>query len=176
MGNFCGPVNALTGSIHAVTQDPRRSLFHFKRFHELREEVEREDKARSLADAKAMFEAEQTRKENAVIKRQKAEIEQKNRELQDTIDELTRARIGRRAKALTLAVMIVLFIFQDAILRTALRLLASDNYLLLLGVKMAIIFSLSPINKAIEHHLLKGVMKEDRRRRAALAEAAAPAS
>ena len=150
------------------TQDPKRSLFHFKRFHELREQVEREDKARSLADAKAMFEAEQTRKENVVIKGQKAEIEQKNRELQDTIDELTRARIGRRAKALTLAVMIVLFIFQDAILGTVLRLLASDNYFLLLGVKMAIIFSLGPINKAIEHHLLKGVLKEDRRRRAAI--------
>ncbi len=69
-----------------------KSLFHFKRFHELREEVEREDNARSLANAKAMFEAEQTRKENVVIKRQKAEIETKNRELQDTIDELTRAQ------------------------------------------------------------------------------------
>ena len=155
------------------THDLERSLFHFKRFHELRERVEREDKARSIADAKAMFEAELTRKENVVIKRQKAEIEQKNRELQDTIDELTRARIGRKAKALTLAVMIVLFIFQDAILRTALRLLASDNYFLLLAVKMAIIFSLGPINRAIEHHLLKGVMKEDRRRRAAIAEAVA---
>ena len=96
----------------------------------------------------------------SIIKRQKAEIERKNRELQDTIDELTRAKIGRKAKALTLGVAIVLFIFQDAILGTALRLLSSDNYFLLLAVKMAIIFSLSPINKAIEHHLLKGVMRQ----------------
>jgi len=148
-----------------------KSLFHFKRFHELREEVEREDNARSLASARAMFEAEQTRKENVVIKRQKAEIERKNRELQDTVDELTRARIGRKAKALTLGVAIVLFIFQDAILGTALRLLNSDNYFLLLAVKMAIIFSLSPINKVIEHHLLKGVMRKERLRRAAMADA-----
>ena len=145
------------------TRDLKQSLYHFKRFHELREEVEREDKARSIADAKAMFEAEQARKENVVIKQQKAEIELKNHELQDTIDELTRARIGRKAKAMTLGLMIVLFIFQDAILRTALRLLASDNYFFLLAVKMAIIFSLSPINKAIEHRLLKRVMKRDRR-------------
>jgi len=150
---------------------PDKSLFHYKRFHRLREEVEREDNARTLADAKAMFEAEQTRKENVVIKAQKAEIELKNRELQDTIDELTRARIGRKAKALTLAVAIVLFIFQDAILRTALRLLNSDNYFLLLAVKIAIIFSLSPINKAIENHLLKGVMRKERMRRAAMADA-----
>jgi hypothetical protein len=155
---------------------PTKSLFHYKRFHALREEVEREDNARSLADAKAMFEAEQTRKENVVIKEQKAEIERKNRELQDTIDELTRAKIGRKAKALTLAVAIVLFIFQDAILGTALRLLSSNNYFLSLGVKMAIIFSLSPINRVIEHHLLKGVMRQERLRRAAIAGAIAPAA
>jgi tetratricopeptide (TPR) repeat protein len=155
---------------------PDKSLFHYKLFHALREEVEREDNARSLADAKAVFEAEQTRKENVVIKRQKAEIERQNHELQETIDELTRAKIGRKAKALTLAVAVILFIFQDAILRTALRWLASDNYFLSLGVKMAIIFSLSPINKAIEHHLLKGVMRQERLRRSAAAGAIAPAA
>jgi tetratricopeptide (TPR) repeat protein len=155
---------------------PDKSLFHYKRFHQLREEMEREDNARSLANAKAMFEAEQTRKENVVIKEQKAEIERKNRELQDTIDELTRAKIGRKAKAFTLGVAIVLFIFQDAILGTALRLLNSNNYFLLLAVKMAIIFSLSPINRAIEHHLLKGVMRQERLRRAAMAGAGAVAS
>jgi hypothetical protein len=63
---------------------------------------------------------------------------------------------------MTLGVAVVLFIFQDAILRTALRLLASDNYFLLLGVKMAIIFSLSPINRGIEHHLLKKVIQKRR--------------
>ena len=56
----------------------------------------------------------------------------------------------------------MLFIFQDAILRTALRLLASANYFLSLAVKMAIIFSLSPINRGIEHHLLKNVMRKER--------------
>ena len=140
--------------------DAAKSLHHFKRFHALREEIEREDSARKLADAKTIFEAEQTRKENAVIKAQKAEIEVKNRELQDTIDELTRAKIGRRAKAMTLALAIVLFIFQDAILGTALRLLASNNYFVLLAVKMAIIFSLSPINRGIERHLLKRVARK----------------
>ena len=139
------------------TGDTARSLEHYKRFHELREEVEREDSARKLADARLIFEAEQTRKENLVIKEQKAKIERQNRELQDTIDELTRARIGRKAKALTLGLAVVLFIFQDAILRTALGLLNSDNYFLSLAVKMAIIFSLAPINRGIERHMLKRV-------------------
>ena len=146
--------------LYEQTGNTEESLRHFKRFHALREEIEREDGARRLADARTVFEAEQTRKENSIIKAQKTEIEIKNRELQETIDELTRAKIGRRAKALTLALAIVLFIFQDAILGTALRLLASSNYFVLLAVKMAIIFSLSPINRAIERYLLKRVARK----------------
>ena len=145
--------------LYEQMSDPEHALEHYKHYHALREEVEREDNAKSLADAKAMFEAEQTRKENAIIKAQKAEIEHKNQQLQDTIDELTRAKIGRRAKAFTLGLAIVLFIFQDAILGTALRLLASNNYFVLLAVKMGIIFSLSPINRGIERYLLRRVVR-----------------
>jgi tetratricopeptide (TPR) repeat protein len=167
-------VHLQLSELYERTDDLEKSLLHFRRYHQLREEVEREDGARHLADAKLIFEAEQTRKENIVIKEQKAEIQRQNRQLQDTIDELTRARIGRKAKALTLGVAVVLFIFQDAILRTVLGLMPSDNYFLLLGVKMAIIFSLAPINRGIEHHLLKKMMQK-RRLAAGAAEAGAPA-
>jgi tetratricopeptide (TPR) repeat protein len=160
-------VHEALSSLYEKMHDTSKALAHYQRFHTLREEIEREDNAKSLADAQAIFQAEQTRKENAIIKAQKAEIEHKNRELQDTIDELTRAKIGRRAKAFTLGIAVVLFIFQDAILRTALTLLASDNYFILLAVKMAIIFSLSPINRAIERHLLKRVVGKGGRLRAA---------
>ena len=169
-------VHLQLSELYEHTGEPERSLLHYKRFHELRDAVEREDSARLLADAKLIFEAEQTRKENIIIKEQKAEIQRQNRQLQDTIDELTRARIGRRAKALTLGVAIVLFIFQDAILRTALRLLPSDNYFLLLGVKMGIIFSLAPINRAIERHLLKQVMRRRRLGTTDAPDAAVPVS
>ncbi len=153
-------VHLQLSELYERTGEAEKSLFHYKRFHELREQVEREDGARRLADARLIFEAEQTRKENVIIKAQKAEIQRQNRELQDTIDELTRARIGRKAKAMTLGLAVVLFIFQDAILRTALRVLASDNYFLLLGVKMAIIFSLAPITRAIERYLLRRVTRQ----------------
>jgi len=169
-------VHLQLSELYEHTDDPEKSLVHYRRFHQLREEVEREDSARHLADAKLIFEAEQTRKENVIIKQQKAEIQRQNHQLQDTIDELTRARIGRKAKALTLGVAIVLFIFQDAILRTALRLLPSDNYFLLLGVKMAIIFSLAPINRGIEHHLLKTVTRKRRLAAAGTADAGAHAT
>jgi hypothetical protein len=51
---------------------------------------------------------------------------------------------------LTLGLALILFVFQDKILETALHLFASDNYLLSLSIKIAIIFSLEPVNKAIE--------------------------
>jgi hypothetical protein len=126
----------------------------------VREQVQEEDNARKLADAKIIFEAEQTKKENVIIKRQKQEIEKKNIELQETIDELTLARVSRKAKALTLGVAIVLFIFEDPIIGFSLKLLSSHNYWLSLFLKMAVIFSLSPINGAIEHYLLKKVIRK----------------
>jgi tetratricopeptide (TPR) repeat protein len=155
-------VHQLLSELYEHTNEPETSLLHYRRFHELREQVEREDSARKLADARLIFEAEQTKKENAVIKQQKEEIQRTNVELQDTIDELTRAKIGRKAKALTLGVAIILFIFQDAILGTVLRLLPSHNYFVLLAVKMAIIFSLSPINQGIERFLLRRMAKKNK--------------
>lgn len=153
-------IHHLLSQIKGYLKDYEGSLFHYRQFHITREEVEKEDNARKISDAKLVFEAEQTRKENVVIKKQKEEIEKKNTELQNTIDELTRTKISRKAKVWTLALIIVLFIFQDWILGTALRWLHSDNYFLLLAVKMGIIFSLSPINKAIEKYLLSKVVKE----------------
>jgi hypothetical protein len=135
-------------------------LHHFKIFHQLREQVIQEDSARKLADAKLIFEAEQTRKENIIIKKQKEEIQKKNTELQQTIDELTLTRVSRKAKALTLLLAIVLFIFEDPIIGFSLRALSSNNYFLSLGLKMVIIFSLSPINRAIESYLLKKVIQK----------------
>ncbi len=153
-------VHFLLSKIYRANNDLEKSLHHYEIFHEVREQVQEEDNARKLADAKMIFEAEQTKKENVIIKRQKQEIEKKNIELQETIDELTLARVSRKAKALTLGVAIVLFIFEDPIIGFSLRLLSSHNYWLSLFLKMAVIFSLSPINGAIEHYLLKKVIKK----------------
>ena len=149
----------LLSKIYKSRNDLEKSLYHYEIFHEMREQVLEEDNARKLADAKLIFEAEQTKKENKIIKKQKLEIEKKNVELQDTIDELTLTKVSRKAKALTLGVAIVMFIFEDPIIGFSLRLLSSNNYWLSLFLKMAIIFSLSPINGAIEHYLLKKVIK-----------------
>jgi len=83
--------------------------------------------------------------------------------LQDTIDELTITKAGKKAKAFTLLIAIVLFILQDGILHFVFRLMPANNFWLSLVVKMVIIFSLSPINTAIEHNLIKKVVKKKKR-------------
>jgi tetratricopeptide (TPR) repeat protein len=160
----------LLSKIYKSKNDLEKSLHHYEIFHEIREQVLEEDNARKLADAKLIFEAEQTKKENVIIKKQKHEIEKKNAELQDTIDELTLARVSRKAKALTLGVAIAMFIFEDPIIGFSLRLLSSHNYWLSLFLKMAIIFSLSPINRAIENYLLKKVIRRKKQHQELLIE------
>ena len=139
------------------------SLAHYKSFHEIREDVNHEDLDRKVKNQVQLFQAAQTQKENAIIKAQKIEIEKKNIELQETIDELTLAKISKKAKALTLAVAVVLFVFQEQIVEMVQHLFESDNYLLHISIKIAIIFSLEPVNKAIERYLLRKVIKRQKK-------------
>jgi tetratricopeptide (TPR) repeat protein len=153
-------IHYLLSALYESRNEIEKSLYHFKKFHALHDEVEATDNARKVKNVKTYFEAEQTKKENAIIKRQKEEIERKNIELQETIDELTRARIGKKARAITLLIAIVLFIFEDSILHFALTSINTENYFISMAVKMTLIFSLAPINKAIEKYLLKKVIKK----------------
>jgi len=146
--------------IYEQQNEPAKSLFHYKQFYELREQVEQEDNDRKTRNARLIFETEQTKKENTVIKKQKEEIERKNIELQETIDKLTRARVGKKAKAITLVIAIALFIMEDFILHFVLTVVNSSNYFISMVVKIITIFSLSPINKAIEAYLIRKVVKK----------------
>jgi tetratricopeptide (TPR) repeat protein len=136
------------------------ALEHYRQFHEIREQVDVEENARRLKNVQVVFEAEQAQKDNVVIRQQKAEIERKNAQLQETIDALTLARVSRKAKMFTLGIALILFIFEDTILHFALDLLNSDNYFASMAVKIGIIFSLKPISTGIEHYLMKEVVRK----------------
>lgn len=153
-------IHQLLSEIYERQNNLPQSLFHYKKFHQLHDEVEAEDSARKVRNVQMIFAAEQTRKENAIIKKQKEEIERKNIELQETIDELTRTRVSRTARAITFTIAIILFIFEDTILHFALKIVPENSYWLSMIVKMVIIFSLSPINKAIEKFMLKRIIKK----------------
>lgn len=156
-------IHKILSEIYAQKENYKNSLFHYQQFHELYAEVETEDKLTKIKNVQLVFEAEQTKKENIIIKKQKEEIEHKNIELQETIDELTRTKVGKKAKAFTLIIAIVLFMLEELILHTVLHHIGQDNFYLSLLVKMVIIFSLKPIDNAIEHYLLKKIIKKQKR-------------
>ncbi len=153
-------IHFLLSEIYHQKNEMERSLYHYKIYHDLHEQVAQEDTARQVKSVRLIFEAEQTKKENIIIKKQKEEIERKNIELQETIDELTLARIGKKARALTLIFAVVSFIIEDTILHFTLEAVSTNNYFISLFVKMGIIFSLGPVNKAIEKYLLKRIIKK----------------
>lgn len=156
-------VHLLLSEIYHCKNDLVRSLFHYKQYHSLQEQVAQEDNAKKIKNVKLVYEAEQTKKENSIIKKQKAEIQKKNIELLDTIDELTITKAGKKAKAFTLLFAILLFIFEDSILHFVFHLVPADNFWFSLGIKMVIIFSLKPINDAVEHFLIRKVVKKKKR-------------
>lgn len=156
-------IQKLLSEIYQSKKEFEKSLLHYKKFHEIREQVELEDAAKKVKNLQLIFEAEQTKKENIIIKKQKAEIESKNIELQETIDELTRTKVGKKAKAFTLIIAIALFIIEELIIHSILHLISDNGFYISFVVKMVIILSLKPIDSAIEHYLLKKIIKKKKK-------------
>ena len=154
----------MLSQIHECRNEAAVALNHYRQFHEIREQVDAEENARRVKNIQVVFEAEQAQKDNVIIRQQKAEIERKNAQLQETIDALTLARVSRKAKMFTLGIALVLFVFEDTILHFALDLLNSDNYFASMAVKIGIIFSLKPISTGIEHYLMKEVVRKKKQK------------
>ena len=151
-------IHSMLSEIYQLKGDTARSLFHYKTFHLIREEVQNENNEKKIKNLHLIFQAEQTIQENAIIKAQKIEIETRNTQLQETIDELTITKISRKAKALTLIVGITLVVAQDPIFELVLTRISESNYLFTLAAKVVIIMSLKPIDIAIEKYLLKKIV------------------
>ena len=92
------------------------------------------------------------------------ELESKNILLQDSLDALTKARVGRRATTITLIIVIVLFLFTEAIIepkidiyaeRKFAHIFANAELVFSLGAKVIIALLLRPIEKIVERTLMK---------------------
>ena len=150
-------IHLMLSEIFRERNDLETGFNHYKIYHEISEEINKEDGKKKLKRSEMIFEAEQTKKENIIIKAQKAEIEKKNIELQNTIDELTRTKISRKAKAITLSIAVVLLIAEESLMHFIVAEYAHDNFLISLACKGVIVLCLKPIEKGIEHFLLKRV-------------------
>ncbi len=153
-------IHSLLSEIYQSKGDSPKCLFHFKSFHRIREEVQHEDNERKIKNLHLIFAAEQTQKENEVIKSQKAEIERKNAQLQRTVDELTRTRVSRKAKAITLVVAVFLFLLEEVVLHFTEGIYTQNNFILSLSIKGVILISLKPIESFIESFMLRKIMRE----------------
>ncbi len=151
-------IHFLLSKVYELKQDLPQSLIHYKLYHQIQEEVEKEDAAKKIKNIQLIFEAEQTKKENIIIKKQKKEIEEKNTELQETIDELTITKVSKKAKIITMVIAIVLFIAEEIIHHSVLHLMHDDDFTMSLIVKGVIVISLKPIDSGVEHFLLKKII------------------
>jgi len=142
------------------------SMAHLIAYQQIREDVNHEDMERKVKNQQQLFEAELTQKENAIIKAQKLEIEHKNHQLEETIEELTITKISRRAKAITLFIAVALIIIEGVINHFVVSRYAHDNFFISLAAEGAIVLMLKPIEKAVEHYLLSNVIKKKRARQA----------
>ncbi len=150
--------------IYRAKGDLMKSLFHHMAFHNIREDVQHEDNEKKIKNLKLIFEGEQTKKENTIIKAQKAEIESKNQQLQETIDELTITKVSRKAKVITLVVGVTLIVAEDPIFNLVLSQIGKYNYFFSILAKVIIILSLKPIDTAIENYLLRRIVLKGRKK------------
>lgn len=85
-------------------------------------------------------------------------LEVKNIELQNTIDELTKARVGRKAQTIILFIGLSLFILEEIIIEPLVDTIL-NNVWFSLGIKLIIAFLLKPLESFVEHWLLKTAKK-----------------
>ncbi len=108
-------------------------------------------------------------------------LEDRNVQLQNYIEELTRTRIGRRATTITLIITVVLFILTEGILEPIIDKYAVDHFgeydfgnhrvnWVSLGVKGVLALLIMPIEKIVQGYLMKKARKNHEAEVAAYAE------
>jgi hypothetical protein len=99
-------------------------------------------------------------------------LEFKNIELQSTIDELTKARVGRKAQTIILVIGLSLFILEEIVLEPVIDSIVNNNIWVNIGVKLIIAFLLKPLESFVESALLKSARKNKEEKPVATALAA----
>lgn len=87
----------------------------------------------------------------------------KNVELQETIDELTKARIGKQAATISFLILIVLFVLEELMIGPVIDQMTNNNLWYSAGAKFVLALLLKPIESAIESFLLNQVKKAQKK-------------
>ena len=97
------------------------------------------------------------------LNRANEKITNQNTQLQQTIDMLTKARIGRKATTLVLILAIVLFILSEAIIEPQIDGYVGNDFWVGLSFKGVIALMLKPIESLIERMLINRTIKRRER-------------
>lgn len=91
-------VHRLLSGIHASMNDIPKAFEHFKRFHEVKEDVYHDDAEKKAANLRLAFEMEQTRRENVLIREQKEAIEAEKKESERLLLNILPAQVAEDLK------------------------------------------------------------------------------
>jgi flagellar hook-basal body complex protein FliE len=99
--------------------------------------------------------------QNKVNKSNEA-LDKKNKELQDTLDALTKANVGRKATTIAFFIGIGLFILEELFLENIVEHHFGDDKLIGIGAKFLIAAILKPIEIYIEHRMMENEFKKQK--------------
>lgn len=88
-----------------------------------------------------------------------AALNDKNIELQNTIDDLVKARVGRKATTIVFIFALVLFVFSEALIEPYIDSYA-DNMYISLAIKAFIAMSIKPLEMLVESSMMKSARKK----------------
>ncbi|MCK5776120.1 MAG: hypothetical protein KAH25_08090, partial [Bacteroidales bacterium] len=87
------------------------------------------------------------------------QLNDKNVELQNTIDDLVKAKAGRKATTIVFIFALLLFVFSEALIEPYVDSYANNMYLSL-AIKGVIAMSIKPFEMLVETALLKAARKK----------------
>ncbi|TAF74465.1 MAG: hypothetical protein EAZ53_08760 [Bacteroidetes bacterium] len=86
-------------------------------------------------------------------------LDNKNKELQETLDALTKAKAGRKAATIILALAVILFLLEEIFIEKLIDNYSGGNVWFSLGAKGAIALGLKPLEGFLERILLDAAYK-----------------
>lgn len=89
------------------------------------------------------------------------EVKRKNKLLEETIDELTKAKVGRRATTIVFMAAILLFIATEVFIEPIVDVHFKNN-IINIGLKGSIALLLKPIDYLVEGYLMRSARKKSK--------------
>ncbi len=90
-------------------------------------------------------------------------IRKKNEQLQATIDELTKAKVSKKATTIVLIAAVLLFLISEVFLEPIVDQYFHDDFLINISIKGSIALLLKPIDYLVEWFLLRDTMRKTKK-------------